>query len=474
MSRKGGHQKLSATGPRINNRTIFTGDNLEVMRGLVDESIELIYLDPPFNSKHDYAAPIGSKAAGAAFKDTWTLNDIDVAWWGQIAKINHPLYQALNSAGYTSGNSAKSYLIYMAIRILEMHRILKPTGSIYLHCDTTMSHYLKLIMDAIFGSKNFRNEITWKRATSMSKIIHQNGSKSWGASTDIILFYGKNNSMYVKPYRKLSKGEIPVKFPNIDENGKRWKDDSAHIWNTPGMGSRPNQCYTWKGFTNPHPSGWRLTKPRLEMEYKRGNIVIKDNGKLERRIYLKDYRGVQVGNLWDDILPAAGVEKIGYPTQKPLALLERIIESSTNVGDMVLDPFCGCATACHAAERLKRKWIGIDISEKAAELIRLRLNQDIHISQSGGVIHRTDLPKRKGVLTREIKCVLYGTQAGKCKGCGQWFRYENLEVDHITPTSKGGINADSNLQLLCGFCNRTKGDRDMAYLASRLKELGMK
>ena len=166
------------------------------------------------------------------------------------------------------------------------------------------------------------------------------------------------------------------------------------------MGARPNLCYEWRGFVNPHPSGWRLSKERLEEEYQKGNIVIRPDGKLERRKYLKDYKGASYGNIWDDILPAAGEERTGYPTQKPLTLLERIIEASSNPGDIILDPFCGCATTCIAAESLQRQWIGIDLSVKAVELVKMRLERDLSMTEDTGllgdkVIHRTDIPTRE-------------------------------------------------------------------------------
>lgn len=456
----------------VQNRTIFSNDNLPVLRGIDTESIDLIYLDPPFNSNRNYAAPIGSEAAGAAFKDTWTLSDVDNAWHGEIADRQPALYQAIHAAELTHGKGMKSYLIMMAVRLLEMQRVLKKTGSIYLHCDPTASHYLKVTMDSIFRKRNFRSEITWKRTTSTQK-GSQHRSLRWGNNADMLLYYAASSSTSLRPERELTEVEILKKFKHVDENGQRYYNDSSHIWSTPNMGERPNLCYEWRGFVNPHPSGWRLSKERLEEEYQKGNIVIRPDGKLERRKYLRDYKGASYGNIWNDVLPPAREERTGYPTQKPVALLERIIKASSNEGDVVLDPFCGCATTCVAAERLQRQWIGIDISPKAVDLVRVRLENEVGLL--GKVIHRTDIPKRSEKLPnyRTHKHTLFGKQEGLCNGCKTQFPFRNMTIDHIVPRSQGGTDHEDNLQLLCGACNSTKGQGTQAELISRLKAQGV-
>ncbi len=233
---------------------------------------------------------------------------------------------------------------------------------------------------------NSKDEIAWKRATSTQK-GSQHKSKSYGKNYDVILFYCKDSkqSFFEQQTRHLTDDEINKKFKNIDSDGKRWFNDSAHIWRTPNMGARPNLCYEWRGFKNKHPSGWRLSKTRMEEEYKKGNfeIVTKhDNTKtLIRKKYLHDYRGGGIGNLWNDIKPPAGKERTGYPTQKPVELLERIIKASSNKGDVVLDPFCGCATTCVAAEKLDRRWVGIDVSVKAYELVTTRIKKSMDDDQ---------------------------------------------------------------------------------------------
>ncbi len=370
-------------------------------------SVDLIYLDPPFNSKANYAAPIGSKAAGAAFKDTWTLQDVDVEWINLIEAKHPALYRVLLAAMTASD---KSYLVYMAARLLEMKRLLRATGSIYLHCDPTMSHYLKLLMDAVFGKRAFRNEVIWayQRWTGATKHFQR--------MHDDVLFYANADADF-----------------NIlkESYSKKSKHRAA-----------------------------RVTEVR--------------DGLLEQSYTSDTSREKAMRDVWEiSYLNSQAKERTGYPTQKPLALLRRVIDASSNEGDVVLDPFCGCATACIAAEQRGRKWAGIDISPKAAALVKSRMHDELGMFYKGA--HRTDIPRRTdlGRVIRyndvENKHRLYGEQGGCCMGCGEHFRDRNLEVDHIVPRSKGGTDHIDNLQLLCGQCNRVKGDRGMEYLRTKLE-----
>ena len=398
----------------VKNRTIFTGDNLDIMRGINSDSVDLIYLDPPFNSNANYSAPIGSLAAGAAFKDTWTLDDVDMAWHGLIADEHPALYRVIDSSGLSHSKGMKSYLIMMAVRLLEMKRILKETGSIYLHVDPTASHYLKLVMDCIFGKENFRNEIVWGyRGGGVPKV-------AFARKHDIFLFYAASkktpfNPQY-QPYSEASQ---------------------------------------------------KLVKNRG------GKSIDGKERDLERGATMPDY--------WVDInsLQTWSPEKTGYPTQKPLALLERIIKASSNEGDVILDPFCGCATACVAAEKLNRKWVGIDLSSKAYELVYYRLGQmSLENNQPGDVIHRDDIPRRtdQGNLPKYSthKHTLFGRQEGICAGCQEFFPFRNFTVDHIIPKAKGGTDHESNLQLLCGACNSMKGTKTQEEFIVLLKERGLR
>jgi site-specific DNA-methyltransferase (adenine-specific) len=288
-------------------------------------------------------------------------------------------------------NDMTAYLAMMAVRLVELHRVLKATGSLYLHCDPVASHYLKLLLDSIFQPTNFRNEIIWKRT-----FAHGNVTTRFGNVTDTIFYYTKGKDFtWNQVFKQLSVEEIEEKYPNIDADGRRWQSVTLR---NPGI--RPNLHYPYNasnGVTyEPHPNGWSCNRERMQ-QYDREHRLhfpSNPNGALRLKMYADESKGERLQSLWDDIPPigAQAQERMGYPTQKPLALLERIISASSNPSDVVLDPFCGCGTAVHAAERQRRKWIGIDITFPAIQIINDRLRH--HLPGTEYDIHGIPPPLR--------------------------------------------------------------------------------
>ena len=318
---------------QINNRTIFCRDNLDILQGMNSNSIDLIYLDPPFNKKKVFTAPIGTAASGASFRDIFQTKDVKAEWITTIKEDNEALFYFLNGIKQmkSKGGGANynfCYLVYMSVRLIECHRILKVTGSLYLHCDPTMSHFLKLLLDCIFGEQNFRNEVIWFYKTGGTS------KKYFSKKHDVLLFYAKDyqkqffNFLRVKSYLAHKYGFKNIKLQH-DAQGIYTLVGCRDVWDIPGL---------------------------------RGNSP----------------------------------ETTGYPTQKPISLLKRVIEASCPNGGIVLDPFCGCATTCVAAELLSRRWIGIDISHKAYELVQARLTRSIPtiFNWRDKIYYRTDIPQR--------------------------------------------------------------------------------
>ena len=428
----------------VKNRTLFIADNLDILGGINSDCIDLIYLDPPFNSKKQYKAPIGSPAEGASFKDIWTDEDIKYEWHGEIAEHNEALYQIIQAAEAVYDKSMKIYLMAMAVRLFEMKRILKPTGSIYLHCDPTASHYLKMVMDSLFGKQNFRNEIVWRKYGG-----HKNTTKrKFTTENDILLFYSMGRTHIFNPiFRPLSEQTIKSEYRHVDENGRRYAI----------------------------PRG---------RKYRQGVV---------KKVYLDTHPGVAIGNLWSEkelTMQGRDNQRTGWPTQKPLALLHRIIKASSKEWDVVLDPFCGCATACVAAEQLCRQWIGIDISPSAEVITKIRLQDEAlqvkpdDPDPSAAVTIQTDAPIRTDTTETATqirlprasihKHELYGQQEGRCAGCRYFLPFRNMTMDHIVPQSKGGTDAKENLQLLCNACNSTKSTRSQTEFIAILKEQGIR
>ncbi|MCY4458182.1 MAG: DNA methyltransferase [Acidimicrobiaceae bacterium] len=430
-----------AGAPNFLNRTLWIDDNLKVLSGINSECVDLVSLDPPFNSKRIYHAPLGSKAAGASFADTWTLDGVKTDWADVQEAADPAVYHTVVGAGLSAGESMQAYLTFMAPRLLELHRVLKPTGSLYLHCDPTASHYLKQLLDCVFGRTNFRNEIIWA---------------------------------YTGP------GNTPRDFKRKHDTILRYVKSRDFTFNLDAVRVRHKRTY---------PSG--------------GMISLAAGGRTRDEIHARETdlisRGKAPEDWWTDIGAGSHMSKIertGWPTQKPLALLDRIIGTSSNQGDVVLDPFCGCGTACIAAEKLGRQWLGIDIDTKAAEVTMDRLAREcgdntytigehgprqgklaladgdnrVFVNQNPPVRTDPDRPTRSPRI-RTIRWHELGTGARRpCPGCDRPKYFDDFDLDQIQPRAKGGLDTDDNLQLLCSSCNRIKGQRlTMTELRQRLQ-----
>ncbi len=463
--------------PGVENRTIVVNDNLPALRALPDACIDLIYLDPPFNSGRPYLNPIGlaeQEERGllqdirlpapmervvpravqerlVGFVDVFTMEPGDpnwkVEWIEEISQAIPALPPILEGAGRAHSPSMQGYLTFMAVRLVEMQRILKPTGSVYLHCDPTASHYLKSIMDSVLGPENFRREVVWKMPRPSG---FKTQAANWVRGHDVILYYAKSDgAVFHKQYEPYDASYLK-KFNKEDERGKYWL-----------------------------------------------------RGKEKRRLG----RGFALSDTWIDIhsmqtQSVSRAERTGYPTQKPLALLKRIIEASSNPGDVVLDPFCGCATACVAAEQLERRWIGMDMGVEAYRQVVKRLRgtfpeMEVEGASSGlpdgKRVHRvaelpgqTDDPirpvseadaaaaaSRRRPRTLEERRDLYGKQEGYCLGCGVRTDLRLMHVDHVVPDIRSGPDVMANLQLLCGHCNLTKKAGTMPELWKVTRDKGL-
>ena len=362
----------------MSKNRLYYGDNLDVLRRYVDnESVDLVYLDPPFKSNQDYnvlfAEKSGKRSASQirAFEDTWQWDEAAASLYHQTVEAGGAVSQALQAFRTFLGESDMlAYLAMMAPRLVELRRVLKPTGSLYLHCDPTASHYLKMLLDAVFAPQNFRNEVIWKRTSS------HNDAKRYADVCDYILYFGRSRDVVWNPQHQAHNEKYVRSHYNRETaDGRAYRLDN--IIRSASMGPRPNLAYEYKGFTPPW--GWRVVLPKLQALDAAGRLMWskgRQGGTTPYLVrFLDEQSGAAMPSLWDDIPPinSQAQERLGYPTQKPEALLERIISASSNEGDLVLDPFCGCGTTITVAQRLKRRWIGIDITHLAIGLIKTRL-----------------------------------------------------------------------------------------------------
>lgn len=370
----GKYKKIS---PKTN--TIYRGDNLEIMRAMPDGCVDLCYIDPPFFTQKDY-------------KNIWGDKESVLDW--DSAKLDgfFDTKDFFEKHVHTGEKGLTAYLVWMRARLVEIHRILKPTGVLYLHLDYHAIHYIKVILDEIFGYSNFRSEIIWKRINAKGLAF-----KGFATNTDIILQYTKSKTFTWNAQYRPHDPEYVKKFYRHDDEDGRGPYQVADLANP---GYRPNLIYDYKGY-KPPAKGWRITREKMQKLDKEGRLVFPESkeGRIRKKSYLADMKGNPIDNVWDDIKPvqAQSEERIGWPTQKPVALLERIISASTNEGDVVFDCFAGCGTSMHAAHKLKRKWIGIDISPTAIKVNKKRLEA---LEAKVTVVDEKDLDENKTVTKK--------------------------------------------------------------------------
>lgn len=456
--------------------TLFFGDCLEIIQEQIpDEAVDLIYLDPPFNSNRDYnllfKTPKGHAvdAQITAFEDSWH--------WGKQAEqefdliLHQPRTEVselmLALRRFLRENDLLAYLTMMTSRLLEMHRVLKSTGSLYLHCDLTVSHYLKLVLDAIFGSINYRNEITWKRTSA-----HANVGKKYALVQDRLFFYTKSNQWkWTQPYLPYSDSYIKSHYGQIEPDTERYF--TTRDLTAPMQRASQGQLYEWKGMRPSSSRCWAYSQENMEKFEQKGRIIYSNRGMPRLKLYLDEMPGTPLDDVWTDLAPinSQASERLGYPTQKPLALLERIIQASSHEGDMVLDPFCGCGTAVHAAQKLGRKWIGIDITHLAISIIEQRIKSAFPgiIFDVQGVprdlASAQDLARRDKYQFQWWVCSLVNAQPyqGKKKGADSgidgllYFRDDDGLAKKIIVSVKGGENVSvSMIRDLKGVLEREK------------------
>ena len=423
------------------NRTLFKGDNLDFLRGMNGGTVDLIATDPPFNKGKDFHATPESLAAGARFQDRWSWVDDVQQEWVDAIKDDEPQAAALIECVKGGREDLAAFLCFMGVRLIEMRRVLKDTGTIYLHCDSTASHYLKALMDAVFGYRNLIQEIIWAYGSASGG--RAAGSKPVKSHETLLCYakaYGKHT--YNKTYTPYSEKYVKERFNHTDGEGRKYQTRKR--------------------------SGGRIS-----------------------RQYLDESPGVPLSSVWQDIRQLYAYhwkkrkeEEMGYPTQKPLALYERVISASSNEGDMVLDPFCGCATTPVAAERLGRQWVGMDLWDGAYGIVRRRMedNRQLLANPNAPIIYTEEAPERddggedapafelplrkrrvaeawQRLSHAEMRDILYDAQQGVCGGCGRELEKEFMELDHILPRADGGSNDITNRIMLCSPCNRKKSHR---------------
>ena len=460
-------------------KQLYIHDNIHVLRGINSNSIDLIATDPPFNAKRVFNSISDNRKTKKVFDDRWRWDEVTAEWTELLSTSHRDIVELIEAAVVIEGgtvkrrtgeistgrikNSIAAFLCWMAPRLIEMERVLKPTGSIYLHCDDAANSYLRLLMDCVFGRENYRNTITWERMSGAKP-----SNSNFGRNSDTILFYVKSkkaifNSQYLAPV------ESTLKTYKHDDNDGKGKYRLENISAPGGNGYRYDL-----GLGEKSPSGGYRMPPSTATEWlKSGRLVIRPGKVPTQKRYLSDYKGTPIGNIWTDIECLRGKERTGFPTQKPVALYERIIKASSNPdpgNTTILDPFCGCSTTLIAAENLNRQWIGIDVDSAAKEILQQRMG-NIKFKSSTRAPKRNDI---EIIPDTQLRILLHRKQMKKCANqycTSKEIRPEDLELDHILPRSRGGDDGISNRIGLCSNCNKRKSAKSVGeFIMSEAKE----
>ncbi len=453
------------------NRSLFVADNIRILRGMNSESVDLIATDPPFNAKRIFNAPLGSKQAKQRFDDRWRWDEVTDEWQDLIATDHPAIKEIIEAAVVIEGgrvdqhtgkistgrvkNSIAAFLAYMAPRVVEMHRLLKPTGVLFLQCDTAANAYLRLLLDAVFGRRNFINEITRRRAASKGLTTRRLPNNS-----DVVLAYGKTNRYkWTPPHQPYDLSSLDnrtlAQYDKV-EDGRRYTLDNLANPND----DRPNLEYEFLGVTRV----WRWTRERMEAALAAGRVVQAKPGNVPRyKRFLDEQPGKPRDDIWDDVWQLEPSE-LDWDTRKPLSLYRRLVECGSDEGDIVLDPFAGCATACVAAEMLDREWVGIDIDPVAEDATYIRLREAAGLNMTQQPVSVRKSPPRRSdvdyVADDKLRGLLWNRQGRRCADpyCdSEALRAVDLHLDHRIPKIRGGDDGESNRIGLCGNCNTRKG-----------------
>ena len=447
----------------VKTDVLYYGDNLEILRKYVpDASVDLVYLDPPFNSNRDYNVIFKdesgrkSDAQLLAFEDTWHWGPDAEAQYayltvtarngGRVPSTVSTIVAALRSG--IGENQMMAYLVEMAVRLVELHRVLKPTGSLYLHCDPTASHYLKVLLDAIFDARNFRNEISWKRFSG------KNDPKRYGRVHDVILYYSRGaTTTWNVEYGPFEADYVEENYRYVEkETGRRYRRGDLTA-NKPGG----DVDYEWHGMRPYEGRHWAYSKANMEKMLAEGRIEFRSTGMPVYKRYLDEQPGVPLQDVWTDIrLHAGSNERLGWDTQKPLALLERIISASSNPGDIVLDPFCGCGTALVAAQKLGRRWIGIDITYLSIAVMKARLKDSFGLADVEVIGQPTEVDGARQLL---VGAGLEGQYQF------QWWALDLIGAQPQGGTQKKG--ADKGIDGVISFSTGPRGEVGRALVSAK-------